>query len=97
MAPDKILEAMAETYRNRNAVYKDNWRAQANALAAIFPDGITLRTPEDFVHFGFVYMTVAKVTRFANTGMRHGDSVHDVGVYAAMEEAFISAPPEEKP
>jgi hypothetical protein len=32
---------------------------------------------------------VVKLTRFANSGLTHEDSIHDAAVYAAMVESLI--------
>jgi hypothetical protein len=32
---------------------------------------------------------IVKITRFANSGLKHKDSIHDAAVYAAMVESLI--------
>jgi len=86
---DKILEKMAETFRERNKIYGSNYNAVGEVMVALFPNGITLKTKEDFIKFHFMDWKVGKMTRFARTGMTHLDSIHDEAVYSAMLEDFI--------
>lgn len=86
---DKILEEMAKTFRERNAIYKDNYIALGEVFVALFPDGISLKTKEDYITFNFLLQVVGKLTRFARTGSTHLDSVHDLSVYGAMLEAWL--------
>ena len=84
--PPDILMAAAETFRSRNAAYGNNYRNIGPALFQMFPDGVTLRTMEDFQQFHYAVMLVLKLTRWASSGMTHVDSIHDAVVYAAMAE-----------
>lgn len=88
---DQILEEMASTFRERNAVYGNNFDNLGKAMAAIFPNGVTLRTAEDFVRWHLFELQMVKLTRFANSGLTHPDSIHDAGVYAAMVESRIDS------
>lgn len=85
-----ILEEMADTFRERNKVYGDNYKRVGAVIMAMFPQGIVLRTAEDFNRWHLFELQVAKLTRFANTGLLHVDSVHDAAVYAAMSESMIN-------
>jgi hypothetical protein len=87
--PADILDTMAATFRERNATYGDNYTRIGPTLALLYPDGITLKTPDDFVRFHFIVLIVVKLTRFTSSGSTHIDSVHDLGVYAAMLESFL--------
>ena len=86
---DKILEKMAETFRERNKLYGSNYNAVGEVLIALFPEGVTLKTKEDFIRWHFMDWKVGKLTRFARTKMTHTDSLHDDAVYTAMLEDFI--------
>jgi hypothetical protein len=88
-APDELLAAMAETFRERNAVYGDNFRNVGPALQALFPAGVLQSTASDHEAFHLLSLIVVKLSRFANAGLMHRDSIHDVAVYAAMLEAII--------
>lgn len=85
-----ILDAAANTYRERNAVYGDNWRRISGAMAALFPDGLTVKTEDDWARLHFLLLTVVKQSRYANNFAKggHQDSVRDMTVYGAMLEAY---------
>lgn len=89
MSAEKILEEMAKTYRERNAVYGNNFKKMGPVMTALFPEGITLKTEQDFINFHLFDWMVGKITRFASTGMTHLDSIHDSCVYGAMLENEI--------
>lgn len=88
--PPDVLEAAAQTFRERNKLYGDNWLHFGDVMLAMFPDGIELKTAEDFNRFVMFTNCIAKATRYAmniTTG-GHVDSAHDLSVYAAMLEAI---------
>jgi hypothetical protein len=90
MKADKILEAAAKTYRERNAVYGDNYLRVGRMLEALFPDGILLKTAADHNRFHLFMLNIVKLSRYAvnfNNG-GHQDSIHDATVYAAMLESI---------
>lgn len=85
--PNESLSECAATYKERNAIYKDNFLRIGRALAAMFgPDGVNLRTEDDYNRFNLLCQTISKLSRyipnFASGG--HPDSLHDLSVYAAM-------------
>ncbi len=84
-----ILAEMAETYRERNKVYGDNYKRVGDVMSALFPEGVMLVTPEDFNVWHLFELMVVKMTRFANSSLTHEDSIHDLAVYAAMVESLI--------
>jgi len=86
---DQILEEMAKTYKQRNEIYGDNFMTMGPVMTALFPNGITLKTQQDFIVFHLLDWMVGKLTRFVNTGMVHIDSIHDLAVYAAMIEMML--------
>ncbi len=85
-----FLAQGAATFRERNAVYQDNWIIYGAVMAALFPDGIELRTPEENAKFSIMSQMVSKITRFSSSGMTHRDSVHDLSVYCAIMESIIA-------
>lgn len=91
--PDQILADMAATYKERSASYGDNWLKLGNVMQAMFPDGLTLKTPEDWNKFHLWFLSLIKMTRLAETKFSHQDSAHDNAVYAAMLESIIPAAP----
>lgn len=85
---DQILTEAAQTFRQRNAVYKDNYKHIGKVMSGFFPNGLTLRTEEDFVRFHLFILMQVKGTRYTqNWEAGHQDSIRDATVYAAMLEA----------
>jgi len=85
-----ILEQAAATYKERNAVYKDANKRVAATLVALFPDGVVLKTYDDFLRWHNFELIVVKLGRFATSGLTHKDSLRDSIVYNAMLESFIT-------
>lgn len=81
-----ILEQAGATFRERNAVYKDNAVLVGNVMAALFPDGVQIKTAQDHHMYHLFELIIVKLTRFANSGLKHTDSIHDAVVYSAMCE-----------
>jgi hypothetical protein len=82
-APE-ILEEAAATYRERNAVYGDNYLKFGRIMKEMFSD--TEITVDGFNRLGVFVQCLSKLTRYAenmNTG-GHYDSALDLSVYAAM-------------
>lgn len=84
-----ILRSGADTYEARNAVYGDNYKRVGEVMAALFPDGITLRTPEQYNLWHLFELAIVKMTRFTNSRFEHVDSIHDMTVYTAMVQSLI--------
>jgi hypothetical protein len=84
-----LLEGAAATFRERNAVYKDNKDNVGQVLKALFPNGIHLATVEDFTKWHLFELAIVKMTRFANSGLTHVDSIHDQGIYTFMVESEV--------
>ena len=80
------LEACAKTYRQRNALYGNNYKRFGHIMAQMFPNGISLKTPDDFNRFGVFVQIVSKLTRYcAQYGEGgHKDSLLDEAVYSVM-------------
>ena len=89
MSAADVLAEMAETYAERNATYGENFRKFGPTMATLFPDGMTIKTADDWNKLHFMVHIVGKLTRFASTNMAHIDSVHDLAVYAAMMESIL--------
>lgn len=83
-----VMRGMADTFEERNALYKDNYKRVAPIMAQLFPDGAKpdiLHLP----HFHLLELVVVKLTRYAASEMKHADSIHDAGLYCAMIEASM--------
>jgi hypothetical protein len=84
--PDLLADA-AETYRTRRAVYGPSERKSGDVLQALFPDGLTLTTADEWTRFGIFIQIVSKLCRYTHDFSKgHVDSIHDAGVYAFMLE-----------
>ena len=81
-----ILQEAADTYKDRHAVYGDNYKLVGNAMKALFPDGLRLETPHDHNRFHILLLAVVKLTRYVQNWERggHEDSLVDLSVYSAM-------------
>ena len=86
MRAPEILEQGAKTYRERNAIYGDNYTRFGAILFAMFPKGLELKTADDFNRFGLFFQCVCKQSRYAENLLAggHYDSALDLSVYAAM-------------
>lgn len=84
-----VLSEAAKTFRERNAVYADNYKLVAPVIRALFPNGVPgeLVTTE---HWHLFELIVVKLTRFAQSQLTHQDSMRDTAVYAAMIESILS-------
>lgn len=83
-----VLSSMAETYRERNAVYGSNFRMVGPMMKVLFPDGVK----PDVLHsdqFHLFELILVKLSRFAISGLTHEDSIRDTGVYAAMIDSIL--------
>lgn len=87
--PPRILEEMAETFRERNKVYGSNCEMVGSVMQALFPNGVVLRTPEEFERWHLFELKIVKLTRFVISGLTHVDSIHDDGVYSSMVESLV--------
>lgn len=84
----EMLVEMAETVRERNAVYQDNWRIVPELVKALWPDGV----PPELVtspQWHLFELKLVKLTRFAASGLKHRDSIRDDGVYSALIESIL--------
>ena len=89
VAPDLLLSAEA-TFRQRNAIYGNNYQRAGALLLALFPeDGIpAVTTPDAALRLSLMVDCAKKLQRYAHNFTRggHQDSAHDLIVYAAMLE-----------
>lgn len=89
MSIESKLKKAVRTARERGKVYgHDGSEVIGRAIAMLFPDGLTLKTPDDFARFSIFNMQMAKIGRYARNFSKggHGDSAHDTGVYSFILE-----------
>jgi hypothetical protein len=91
----EVLEQMANTYRERNIVYGDNYKVVGEVMKSLFPNGMELQEVDDYNIWHLFELMIVKITRFANSNLSHKDSIHDAAVYAAMVEALMKGDDDE--
>jgi hypothetical protein len=86
----ELLIRLGGLFAERNAVYKDNFHMVGRIMAAMFPDGITLKTAEDFDRWHLFELKIVKLSRYAVNYEKggHEDSLDDDIVYTAMVAAL---------
>lgn len=84
------LDEGAKTYRERNAVYGDNFKKVGAVMAALFPEGVFIQSADDWNRLHIFLLGIVKQTRYVTNWDKggHADSVHDNTVYSAMLEAI---------
>jgi hypothetical protein len=85
-----LLGDLSKLFLERNALYKDNYKKFGNILVQMFPDGITLKSPEEFNRFALFLQIIHKQTRYAHSVLDggHADSLDDTSVYAQLLQEF---------
>lgn len=76
------LEQAAALWRQRNKEYGDNYNNVGRVLTAMFPDGLHLKTEQEFIRAHLLFLMVMKMTRYNSA--THKDSLLDLSVYGAM-------------
>lgn len=84
--PPAFLRDAATIYEQRNKLYGDNYKHFGPSLSALFPNGLTVKSPHDFNRLGLLVQVFSKLTRYAQNFERggHEDSLDDLAVYAMM-------------
>ncbi len=83
---DILIEAAA-LFVSRNEQYGDAYTRHGEIAAKLFPEGVSLKTPEEFYQWHIYELMLIKMNRIANAmamGQFHEDSYNDIMVYAAM-------------
>lgn len=83
--PDRLAK-LGDTFRARNSTYGDTFLRVGGVMASMFPDGLTLKTIDDWNRFSLFHHVVDKVLRYANRFQDggHNDSMDDVSIYAQI-------------
>lgn len=84
----EIFDSMKATFAERNKTYGDSYRQMGPVMMAIFPNGLTIQTSDEWQRFGAFFMIICKVVRYAEAFKAGGhiDSAHDSAVYSAILE-----------
>lgn len=85
-SPDERLRDAARLFQDRNQEYGANYREWGAVMAAMYPQGLTVRTQEEWLRLCLQVVRVMKETRYAKNFVRggHQDSMDDLSVYAMM-------------
>jgi hypothetical protein len=87
-----FLEAAGMTYKERNAVYQDNFRIVGRVMESLFPSGApALHDMHDYNRWHIFELIIVKLTRYvANWGNPDRDSLVDmlpyIGILAAQDD-----------
>jgi hypothetical protein len=81
-----FLEAAGMTYKERNAVYQDNFRVVGRVMEALFPSGApALHDQHDYNRWHIFELAIVKLTRYvANWGNPDRDSLVDLLPYISI-------------
>lgn len=94
MKTEEVFKAALATHLERKATYspgqKSGFEKHGEVLAALFPDGLTLKGEVEFSRFVLFTMAQIKFMRYAENLLKggHQDSIHDLGVYSFILEAY---------
>ena len=79
------IERMLDTYKERNAIYGDNYKIAGIIFKQLFKDGIEIKSIEDYNRFAILMQMINKIIRYSfNWKTGHCDSLHDLAVYSAI-------------
>ena len=84
VTPLKNIEEAVKTFKDRSS-YGNTYSQYAEVMQALFPEG----RKEEINRMGNFTMIIHKLMRYTNQWNRmHKDSMHDLGVYAFIQEAI---------
>jgi hypothetical protein len=86
MKADEQLYAAAHTFRKKREEYGNNYLVIGKLMAAMFPEGLTVKTEEEWNRLHLFLLSIVKISRYANNYDKggHADSILDNIVYLAM-------------
>lgn len=92
-----ILRGAADIFERKSKEYGNNYKQIGHVMAALFPEGLTIRTPQDWNKLHLFLLGMVKKTRYSqNFFAGHADSLLDNIVYGAML-AEVDADSAERP
>jgi hypothetical protein len=80
------IKNLVAIHEQRKGSYGQDYLNVGPSLAALFPDGVELTTPEDYTRFALFLQAHGKLARYAARFKLggHPDSLDDVSVYAQL-------------
>lgn len=90
----EYLSEGADTFRERNAIYGDNYLDWGRVMKHLHPEGINLDgSIKQWNRIGLWVQVISKLTRYAqHFDQPHNDSIHDAMVYLAMLQEVDNGP-----
>lgn len=87
--PASNIRQALKTFEQRGKAYGNSYNQYGEVMKVLFPNGIELKTIDDFNRMGLLNMIVSKLIRYSNQWeTKHKDSMHDLGVYSFMLESY---------
>jgi hypothetical protein len=82
----EMLAALARIYEERGKVYGDDYKNHGKVMVALFPNGLTLKSVDDFNRYSCFKELITKTSRYAPNFVKggHADSLDDISVYSQM-------------
>ncbi len=92
----EFLDEAAKTFRQRNAIYGNNFLNIGTVMSGLFPGGLTLNTPDEWNRLHILLLQTVKLSRYCNNWDTEGseadeirrDSMMDNTVYSAILESI---------
>ena len=89
---DYLINQALQTFKERRKVYGDSYITHAKVMAALFPEGVSLKTEVDMARLSVLNLILIKIVRYSRDFKSpHQDSIHDSGVYCFVLEELDQA------
>ena len=84
--PADFLKEAAETFKNKSKEYGNSYKNFGKIMMAYFPDGVKLKTEQDFTRFSILNIMISKTDRYCKNFINggHPDSLLDLSIYSTM-------------
>ena len=93
-----LLERLVALRQDRHKQYGDTFTIKGEMMAALFPNGVRLNTPNDFKRYNALNMITSKLIRYCNNFHvgGHVDSLDDIAVYSMILQDIDCAEEEQE-
>ena len=80
------IQKLANIHRERQELYGQDFLQIGPSLMALFPEGVELKTADDFTRLALLLQAHGKLLRYCVNFKRggHADSLDDLSVYAQL-------------
>lgn len=80
------LRKCADVFEKKNKEYGNVFHRLGDVFVALFPEGVELKSADDFGRFGLTLEIVTKLQRYCHNFSKggHDDSLVDMSVYCQM-------------